>query len=462
MFLKQIKITALKSWGVSLLFLSLIISGSTLILSLITTPAYGQAANAWNIEKDASTNLKFYYGIGGTTRLLLTNAGNLNTGTIQVTQDTGVPSGGYSIRRSTSMEFRGGSSGYAFSNNANTATLMTLLDTGNLGIGVSNPTNKLQLSGSLWGDNTGQYYFGTDAGRNLEVHGNSATSYIDMANSTAADYDTRIQSDTSKNFNIYTNSSATSAFTILAGGNIGIGQTSPAGKLTIQAPAQETSPAIRLLQAGQSNYGIDIGVDSDHLGEMNIYSLRNGGQVLLMSFDRTNDRVGIGTTSPTEKLDVSGNITASGNISAQGTFYSVSFPALGSNQPVCRENTAAGRFGICGASDKRLKENIQPLNVSGLDLITKLKPSTFDFIQGAKNQTGFIAQDVLEVLPSAVSKSSDGYYVLSDTTFTPYLVKSLQELNQKNTDLTKQLENQQQQINAMKTEIEKIKSLKNE
>ncbi|KKQ25172.1 MAG: hypothetical protein US40_C0011G0057, partial [Candidatus Roizmanbacteria bacterium GW2011_GWC2_37_13] len=38
----------------------------------------------------------------------------------------------------------------------------------------------------------------------------------------------------------------------------------------------------------------------------------------LMNFDTTNSRVGIGTTAPTQKLDIVGNATASGNITMGG------------------------------------------------------------------------------------------------------------------------------------------------
>ncbi len=55
-------------------------------------------------------------------------------------------------------------------------------------------------------------------------------------------------------------------------------------------------------------------------------------------------------------------------------------------------------------SDRRLKENIQYLNgINAMNIIGMLKPATFDYINGAKNNAGFIAQDVQEILPNLVT-----------------------------------------------------------
>jgi hypothetical protein len=92
----------------------------------------------------------------------------------------------------------------------------------------------------------------------------------------------------------------------------------------------------------------------------------------------------------------------------------------------------------------------------------KLKPATFNFKHGGTKQSGFIAQDVLNVIPEAVGKSSDDYYTLNDMTFTAYLVKATQELNQKNDQLEAQVISQQQQINELKELVKKLDSQINE
>lgn len=62
--------------------------------------------------------------------------------------------------------------------------------------------------------------------------------------------------------------------------------------------------------------------------------------------------------------------------------------------------TAAAFF-----SDRRLKEN-QEL----LDDVEGYKIYRFDFINGAKNQVGVIAQEILDIQPEAVGQDENGYY----------------------------------------------------
>jgi hypothetical protein len=57
-------------------------------------------------------------------------------------------------------------------------------------------------------------------------------------------------------------------------------------------------------------------------------------------------------------------------------------------------------------SDRRLKENIEDLP-SQLANITSLRPVEFNYKDGSGHQIGFIAQELQEVYPDAVSESSD-------------------------------------------------------
>ena len=91
-------------------------------------------------------------------------------------------------------------------------------------------------------------------------------------------------------------------------------------------------------------------------------------------------------------------------------------------------------------SDRRVKENISDV-VNGLDLVSKLKPKHFDYINGAKDNLGFIAQEVQELIPQAVTISDEktGMLGLKTDFIIPYLVKSIQELSAKNTLLEERL-----------------------
>lgn len=84
-------------------------------------------------------------------------------------------------------------------------------------------------------------------------------------------------------------------------------------------------------------------------------------------------------------------------------------------------------------SDRRLKKNI--INIQdGLGVVNDLKPVKYDFKNDPNDNSyysGFIAQDVMEIIPDAVDNDGDGYYTLNITAIIPYLTKSIQELNAK-------------------------------
>jgi hypothetical protein len=139
---------------------------------------------------------------------------------------------------------------------------------------------------------------------------------------------------------------------------------------------------------------------------------------------KANGDIGIGTTSPSEELEVNGNILASGTITENG-------------------------------SDRKLKTNINPLN-SGLDVINNLIPVTYDFIQNTDkkfpiyNQLGFVAQDVQNALSgksyiNGIVIETKDYLALDYKKFIPITVKAIQE--------------QQAIIESQATEIDQLKTL---
>jgi len=92
-------------------------------------------------------------------------------------------------------------------------------------------------------------------------------------------------------------------------------------------------------------------------------------------------------------------------------------------------------------SDLRVKENIRNV-INGLDLVNKLKPKHFDYIDGIKNNLGFIAQEVQELIPQAVTISDEktGMLGLKTDFIIPYLTKAIQELSAENTSLINRIE----------------------
>lgn len=85
-------------------------------------------------------------------------------------------------------------------------------------------------------------------------------------------------------------------------------------------------------------------------------------------------------------------------------------------------------------SDRRYKTNIQDSQVSALDVIEKLKTYSYRKEYDDKIEDiacGIMAQDVQEVAPEAFFENPDGAYSYNTFALVPYLIKAIQELNQK-------------------------------
>lgn len=85
-------------------------------------------------------------------------------------------------------------------------------------------------------------------------------------------------------------------------------------------------------------------------------------------------------------------------------------------------------------SDRRYKHNIEDSTVSGLDIIQKLK--TYSYRKEYDGQIediacGIMAQDVQKYIPEAFYENPDGAYSYRTFELVPYLIKAIQELNQK-------------------------------
>lgn len=93
------------------------------------------------------------------------------------------------------------------------------------------------------------------------------------------------------------------------------------------------------------------------------------------------------------------------------------------------------KYWIDRVSDRRLKRNIVDTDVNAIDRINQLKMVAFDFIKTGKHEEiGLIAQEVEAILPSAISKNpekKDDYLHIDYVAIVPYLIKAIQELNQK-------------------------------
>ena len=85
-------------------------------------------------------------------------------------------------------------------------------------------------------------------------------------------------------------------------------------------------------------------------------------------------------------------------------------------------------------SDRRYKSNIEDSQISGLDVIEQLKTYSYRKEYDGKIEDiscGIMAQDIQKYVPEAFYENPDGAYSYRTFELVPYLIKAIQELNQK-------------------------------
>jgi Chaperone of endosialidase len=129
-------------------------------------------------------------------------------------------------------------------------------------------------------------------------------------------------------------------------GNVGIGTTNPQSKLHVSASGESV---VRIQDLDGTNQFLDVGhnggasyflsTNNTSNGSFTWY-LYNGTTFTVPMYISTSGNVGIGTTSPSAKLDVSGNIAATGIVSAGGKKLSLGILDINvNNQTQVRINT---------------------------------------------------------------------------------------------------------------------------
>jgi hypothetical protein len=108
----------------------------------------------------------------------------------------------------------------------------------------------------------------------------------------------------------------------------------------------------------------------------------------------------------------------------------------------------SGTFALSDLSDARKKENIKDTSIKGIDTIKAMKVRDFDWKKSKQTVIGgFVAQELKEVFEPAVigsedKKDADGNDVfmgVSRERLVPVLVKAIQELSAKVTELENKL-----------------------
>lgn len=132
--------------------------------------------------------------------------------------------------------------------------------------------------------------------------------------------------------------------------------------------------------------------------------------------------VGIGTTTPADRLQVSGDIRV-GTAGANG----------------CLKDFSGGTItGTC-SSDERLKTNITDIT-SVLDRISQVRVVNYNWNDTAANlyrndtntrQTGYLAQNIATLFPELVITNPDGYQQVNYSAMGIYAIEAIKELNLK-------------------------------
>ena len=180
---------------------------------------------------------------------------------------------------------------------------MRITNTGNVGIGTTSPQEKVHVSGS--------------SGVRLEVEATDSTVAALKLTNTAGSYASFVNA--SGSLSTYDYNAASTRTTLLANGNLGIGTTSPQEKLHVMEEVPGTtlieventrsnSNAGIKLSSGLTNYNVAF---TNANGDFQIYNSSSAKEEITIA---TNGKVGIGATSPVEKLDVDGNVKANNYI----------------------------------------------------------------------------------------------------------------------------------------------------
>jgi len=382
----------------------------------------------------------------------------------------------------------------------NLGNLALQVDGGNVGIGTTGPTNKLQVEGGNVYIPVGNSYSlnlggGTGGTRRLYTYdgggGNIAGFGVDLAG---------IGYEMSQFFAYGTSDNGTLTFgshdgttyrpkmTIKGSGKVGIGTASPEAFLDVEAPTDIGAAAIGPSSSATGarsialGYGASVsGNDSVSIGSNFTVSGVNSVGIAIANMTGTTlsaanvmsimgGNVGIGTTNPGYKLEVNGDIKIpTGNaiyLAADKKIINYDTAAMGAVNFFVHPWSYSPHFafrsildnalwvgitngyttfyyGHGDSSSRTLKTNITPID-NALDKVLQLNGVYFDWIASGKHDIGMIAEDVENIIPEVVYRESTSTLALSYDRLTALTVQAIKE--------------QQQQIEELKSEIKELKS----
>jgi hypothetical protein len=199
-------------------------------------------------------------------------------------------------------------------------------------------------------------------------------------------------------------------------GNVGIGTSSPSQPLTVKASAA-SNIAIRILNSSNNQGGIQFTDDPVTTGQASITSSTSNNLIFgtnaaeRMRIDSSGNLL-VNTTSTlgTTWINLNGVTSTKNGIGIKngtdtGTIYSL-FVYNSSSSLIGSINNNGSATSFTTSSDYRLKENIAPMT-GALEKVAQLKPVTYKWKSTGEESQGFIAHELAEVCPDAVTGEKD-------------------------------------------------------
>ena len=332
---------------------------------------------------------------------------------------------------------------------------MVITNSGNVGIGTSSPSQKLEVSGTD-NNNLIMSTSTTGAGGTIRIQANEAASYLVSNNARP----------------LYIQTNSVTAMTITSGGSVGIGTSTPTGVTGINLVVKALSAAGNgYIQALSSDSGCSVALYSGNSAsdDPSLIYQRNlrfgsatdtatGGYTERMRIT-SGGNVGIGTTGFSDvRCAVTGvdstssnyvfickngggtnlfNLRNDGYFQASGIY---NFTSSGGTAVYCASDGGVYRF----TSSERYKREITDYT-KGLSKVLEIKPKWFKSInpkEGEKIFAGLIAEQIDEIgLNEFVEYNDEGQPdAVHYSAMTALLVKAIQELKTQNDALQSRIE----------------------
>ena len=247
---------------------------------------------------------------------------------------------------------------------------------------------------------------------------------------------------------------------ILGSGNVGIGTTSPGMGLHISGSASSNNYGMRVVNTDASGYStIQMGGTDAGIYRNGSSQTTYGGASSLNLITVSGHPIGFSTSNALRmQIDGSGNVTIAGtsltpglgntttghalradgivSFSGASSYLNINRNGTGTIQQFSSSGNAKGSVTIASngvtyatTSDIRLKQDIEPLDAT--DKLMAMNPVSYNWKadpDGPKSM-GFIAQEMQEIMPDAVSTGEDADAMMSMDygRITPIIVSALQK-----------------------------------